>query len=198
MAKFKGAVLVCQICSTEFKVPSCRAKTATTCSHACSVRYRAQGLTRAFQTYTCLACGRTVATHKSHAEARVYCSKKCQNLHQGGRAKVEGRSRGEKNGVWKGGTTERSDGYIYENAYSHPYATPNGYVFQHRLVAERHLLETNPESPCLVKLGENYYLSPELVVHHKDMDKKNNDISNLQIMTNGDHQRLHVRLRSKK
>lgn len=197
MAKFKGAVLVCQICSAEFKVPSCRAKTATTCSHSCSVKYRAQVITKEKAELVCKGCSITFLVHRSFVPGRVYCSNACKNKYAGSESKRRGLGRGALNSQWKGGTTEHSDGYIYENCYGHPLAS-NGYVLQHRLVAERHLLETNPDSPCLVKLGENYYLNPELVVHHKDTDKKNNDISNLQIMTNGDHQGLHNRLRSKK
>lgn len=194
MATFKGAELVCRICSTKFKVPSCRAETATTCSHKCSVIYRAQGLMREQVSYVCKACGITVFTHKSHAEARVYCSNACKKAHAGGEAKRSGRSAGAKNGMWKGGIVYHSDGYVYENCPQHPFAS-NGYVFQHRLVVERHLVATNPDSACLIRLGENLYLNPALDVHHKNLVRDDNAIANLQAMTNSDHQKLHNRLR---
>lgn len=196
MATFKGAVLVCQICGAKFKVPSCRATTATTCSHACSVKYRAAAISKEKAVMICECCGITYMVHQSYTPGRKYCSNKCKKLCAGQVSKALGLSRGDRNGQWKGGTTAHSDGYVYEKSYSHPLAS-NGYVFQHRLVVERHLLETNPKSPCLVKLGENYYLNPELVVHHKNLDRKDNRVENLQVMTNGDHQGLHNRLRSK-
>jgi len=196
MATFKGAELVCQVCGAKFKVPTCRAKTATTCSHECSVTYRASGLMRDLVPYTCQGCGITKFTHKSHASVRVYCSNRCKHAHAGALARGKGLSKGENNGMWRGGLTLHPDGYIYENSYNHPFSSDNR-VLQHRLVVERHLRETNPDSACLVTIGDNRYLNPELVVHHKDLDRKNNKLDNLQVMTNADHQALHNRLRAK-
>ena len=197
MAKFRGAELVCCICGEKFKVPPSRAHKATTCSHKCSVVYRAQGLMRPQESFTCKACGLTVLTHKSHASVRVYCSKKCMDGHSAFREKISERTRGENNAMWKGGVTERLDGYLYEICYGHPLAH-NGKVLQHRLIVERHLLKTNPSSACLVQMGDNWYLDPKLVVHHKNFDRKDNRIENLQIMTKADHQGLHNRLRAGK
>jgi hypothetical protein len=193
MATFKGAELVCQVCGAKFKVPACRAKTATTCSHKCSVVYRAQGLMREKVEVQCKTCGITKLVHKSYA-ATQYCSIECRNKHPD--FKAASAQPGAKNGMWRGGIAQHSDGYLYEHCPDHPFAS-NGYVLQHRLVAERHLRETNPASKCLVKIGDNLYLDPELVVHHKNFDRTDNVIDNLQVMTNSDHQALHNRLRAK-
>lgn len=96
--------------------------------------------------------------------------------------------------MWIGGVVQHADGYLYERSNAHP-LTSNGYVHQHRLVVERHLLSTNPDSKALVQIGNNKYLDPQLVVHHKNLDRKDNRIENLQVMTNSDHQALHNRLR---
>lgn len=197
MAKFRGAELVCCICGEKFKVPPSRAHKATTCSHKCSVVYRAQGLMRDKVEFRCPECGVTFFEHKSRAGWRRFCSNECRNKSAEYREDISDRTQGEHNAMWKGGVTERLDGYLYENCCEHPFAS-NGYVLQHRLVAERYLLKNNPLSPCLVAAGENLYLDPKLVVHHKNFDRKDNRIENLQIMTNGDHQRLHVRLRAGK
>lgn len=92
--------------------------------------------------------------------------------------------------MWKGGVVDHSDGYLYELATDHPFAS-NGYVLQHRLVMERWLRENHPESKFLITVGENLYLSPGFEVHHKDEKRANNAIGNLQCMTRAEHRRHH-------
>lgn len=70
---------------------------------------------------------------------------------------------GERNGAWKGGKRIDEAGYVQIRMPEHPDAN-NGYVPEHRLVAER-------------VLGRR--LKPEEVVHHKDDDKQNNAPTNL-------------------
>ncbi len=87
---------------------------------------------------------------------------------------------GHKNPSWKGGITIHSKGYIYEYAPDHP-AQSNGYVLQHRLVAER-------------KLGR--YLCPEEVAHHKDGNKQNNRPDNIEVFKGQrDHTLHHHKIR---
>ena len=61
----------------------------------------------------------------------------------------------------------------------HPYATKAGYVREHRLVMERHL---------------GRYLKPDEIVHHKDSNTLNNDISNLEVLNKRDHDKMNVSL----
>lgn len=59
----------------------------------------------------------------------------------------------------------------------HPYATKKGLIQQHRLVAEQIV---------------GRYLKPEEVVHHKDENTLNNDVSNLMVFaTASDHASYH-------
>ena len=59
----------------------------------------------------------------------------------------------------------------------HPYATKKGLIQQHRLVAEQIV---------------GRYLKPEEVVHHKDENTLNNDVSNLMVFaTASDHSKYH-------
>lgn len=60
----------------------------------------------------------------------------------------------------------------------HPNATSTGYVLEHRVVMENHL---------------GRLLTRREVVHHRDENKKNNDLSNLEVMTKGQHTRHHAR-----
>lgn len=194
MAKFRGAELVCCICGKDFRVPPSRANKATTCSHACSVKYRAQGLMQEKVAFECPVCGITFFEHKSRAGWRRFCSNECRNKSPEYRDELAERNKGAGNAMWAGGVSCTSDGYITESAPDHPFAS-SGRVLQHRLVVERHLLSANPDSKALVQIGNNKYLDPQLVVHHKNLDRKDNRIENLQVMTNSDHQALHNRLR---
>jgi hypothetical protein len=85
----------------------------------------------------------------------------------------------------------RYHGYVKVDARDHPFSDRDGYVLEHRLVAEEHLRDTNPSSPYLMQLGYKLYLRPEIVVHHIDGVKDNNDRSNLLPLTNSEHTALH-------
>jgi hypothetical protein len=83
---------------------------------------------------------------------------------------------GEGHPDWKGGRTVNKDGYIEVYSPDHPNRrkhTP--YVLEHRLVMEEHL---------------GRYLTRDEVVHHRDGNKQNNAIENLELFqTNAEHLR---------
>ena len=70
---------------------------------------------------------------------------------------------------------KRHDGYISLRIPDHPNADSGGYVLEHRYVMEQHL---------------GRYLSSTEIVHHKDGNKSNNSIENLELLDNLDHSRL--------
>ena len=47
----------------------------------------------------------------------------------------------------------------------------------------------------VVVCNEKKYLSPDYDVHHKDMNKQNNDPNNLLILTTSEHIKLHHKIR---
>jgi predicted nucleic acid-binding Zn ribbon protein len=73
----------------------------------------------------------------------------------------------------------------YECVYlpGHPNARPNGYVYKHRLVMEE-------------ELGRR--LAREEHVHHKDGNKRNNDIENLELISNKIHAHMHKGFKKKR
>lgn len=83
---------------------------------------------------------------------------------------------------WKGGRIMH-EGYVLIYCPQHPNANANRNVYEHQLVMEKHL---------------GRYLKKGEVVHHIDGNKSNNDISNLLLLTNSDHAKLHAILRRSK
>lgn len=88
---------------------------------------------------------------------------------------------GQNNNRWNGGKCRVSRGYIYTYAPHHPYAHRHRYVLEHRLVMEK-------------AIGR--YLLPTEVVHHRDGDLANNELSNLYLFNGqGEHCGFHNRER---
>lgn len=86
----------------------------------------------------------------------------------------------ERHPSWKGGRRILSNGYIAVYCPDHPNAGIRKTVYEHQLVMENHIGR-------YIKKGE--------VVHHIDGNKSNNDISNLLLLTNSDHVKLHAILK---
>lgn len=82
----------------------------------------------------------------------------------------------EKAWRWKGGKIITTKGYIRVLNREHPYANRMGYVLEHRLIMEEYL---------------GRYLERNEVVHHKNRDKKDNRIENLEVLTPSDHSKRH-------
>ena len=180
---------VCVVCGKSFSVPPCRATSATTCSHKCAVTVRAKSRERkSFR--KCLNCGKYFEIPQSHLDRRIYCSKKCKYGSIEWRDNIGDRTAGEGNPMWKGGETETTAGYVDKKSWDHPFAH-NGYVLKHRLVMEQWLREECPESEFLVRLGNNLYLSPDAVIHHRNGNRKDNSRRNLIVCRNGDHTSYH-------
>jgi hypothetical protein len=87
---------------------------------------------------------------------------------------------GEKNPSWKGGRRMHSQGYVLVYLPNHPNADAHGCILEHRLVAEQ-------------ILGRP--LKTEEYVHHKNGNKTDNRLENLEITNMSDHARYHMNLR---
>ena len=81
---------------------------------------------------------------------------------------------GSKHPMWRGGV-HRDKGYILIKNREHQYTNSRGYVFEHRLIMEKHL---------------GRYLRPDEVVHHIDGNRSNNDINNLIVLSQSEHHKL--------
>lgn len=146
----------------------------------------------------CPVCGERFHVKKYHLENVKHtpcCSRKCsakyrsdvlmagENNHQYG-------LRGNLNASWKSDERINSKGYRLIRCPDHPFRDQDDFVFEHRLVAERYLLD---DRNSIIVNGKKY-LSPDYVVHHKDFNRLNNSVENLQVMEKNEHQKLHTKL----
>lgn len=141
----------------------------------------------------CCVCGKPV--HKKPGELsrnkNVHCSRECfavaKKEYMKGERNHQYGLKGDKNASWKGGRTLSSYGYVLIKKPDHPFANGDGNVFEHRLVAEKYLL--NDENSVVI--DEVRYLSPEYEVHHKNEIKTDNAVDNLVVLSKSAHKSLH-------
>ena len=112
------------------------------------------------------AIGRVIGTNKRHVKAYILDN----NIpHE---PFVKNRPL-EKNGRWMGGRIIDCDGYVLIKKLDHPNCDRHGYVREHRLVMEQNL---------------GRYLTMSEVVHHKDGNRQNNLMDNLELFArNSEH-----------
>lgn len=85
--------------------------------------------------------------------------------------------------------------YIGLKKPDHPFRNSNGYVREHVLIMEQYLRETNPIHPSLILINGELYINKnrKWCVHHINGKKDDNRISNLVVMTQQRHDRIHNR-----
>lgn len=138
----------------------------------------------------CKQCAKRFRTYPSKVKLGrgIYCSKVCSNMNTliiPGQRLSENTEfkKGEKHPWHKGHTFIRSRKGCnpYRLIYSpdHPNKDSRGYVREHRLIVEKHIKR---------------YLHKDEIVHHVDGNTLNNDITNLQVMSKKEHDRMNTPL----
>lgn len=187
----------CEICGKEFTVPHWRIDTAKYCSKECQ-----HNSLKAKPNLVCPICGKSFHRKPFHinrckGDLGYCCSKSCatklmrvrmlgENNHQYG-------VKGDLNSSYKQGKIfsnnhNKIDVFIYIGDWYKKY-NKSGRIPEHRYLVElNHLLYP---SEYFEEIDGWYYLKGGLHIHHKDHNHDNNQLSNLEILTRGEHCRVH-------
>ena len=163
------------------------------CSKACEAAYRKAHNPNYIP---CVICGQIIYVKPRNQNGENCCSLKCMGeLRKSwvGEKNPNYGNRGSNNPIWKSDKRISSYGYVLVRKPDHPFCNCDGFVFEHRLVAEQYLLDDFNS----IEIGGKRYLRKEYDVHHKDKNRKNNDPSNLEVLTKSQHIILHKRKSSK-
>jgi len=85
--------------------------------------------------------------------------------------------------MWKIEKIINKGDYLYAVVKNHPYASKYGYVLLHRIIIENHLKRL---------------LNSNEIVHHKNGDRFDNRIENLEVMNSKEHNKLRSKEQGKK
>lgn len=173
------------------------------CSQKCSNEFRKTNREKDKNYFNCIC---PICKKRFHLKPYMlndgsinhYCSKECHRLakidYMKGNKNHQYGLKGNKNASWKSDKKITNYGYVKIRCLEHPFKDCDGFVFEHRLIAEKYLL--NEENS--VEINGKKYLKKEYTVHHLDENKLNNNLENLQVMTKKEHCRIHSLERSKK
>ena len=185
---------ICEYCGKTFLCAKQRLQNEHLfCSRECHSNYIKEQSIK----YPCVICGKLVHRKPSQIKKNKYitCSSKCraimysqtfqgENNHQFG-------LKGSKNSSWKSDERISYYGYKLIRSLEHPFKNADGFVFEHRLVAEKYLL--NQYNKIIINGKE--YLSPDFHVHHIDFDRLNNSVDNLYVIPKALHIKFHNSLK---
>lgn len=125
----------------------------------------------------CMKCNSLFFSYKGV----VFCSRSCSKI---GKRSSEQHKRnialskmGSKNPAYSGGKMT-AGGYRLILDRNHPNSNGAGYVMEHRLVMSKHIGRP---------------LTKDEVVHHKNSDRSDNRIENLELMSKSDHASHHAK-----
>lgn len=187
----------CDNCGKEFECQNWRLKKRKHifCSRECSGEYvRKNNPNYVF----CEVCGKKIYCEPSYKEKtkHICCSLECSNklrktTYKGVNNPQYG-LKGNLNASWKSDEKITYWGYKKIRVLDHPFRDCDDFVFEHRLVAEKYLL--NEENS--IEINGKRYLKKDYIVHHKNHNRLDNRVENLEIMTLQQHTSMHKKEKS--
>ncbi len=185
-------ITTCDWCGKEFVTTKQRYKNNkhSCCSRKCDAEIK-KSLIK--PNCSCVVCGKPLHRKLSHINRtkNITCSHDCcyklKKITMNGEQNHQYGLKGELNPTFK--NKDRITVYGYKDVlnWDHPYHNSVGRVFEHRLVAEKYLLD-NINS---IEINHQQYLCPEFAVHHIDFDRLNNDVNNLCVLRKETHTSFH-------
>jgi len=187
----------CIICGKEINInPSRYSENGNCCSVDClSVKNSGSNNVK------CYICKKDFHVKPFHLNRmknpeRICCSFNCSKKEKSDRLKKEGNHQfgllGELNSSFKSDIRLTTYGYIAIRDINHPLCNYSGFVLFHRVCIEEFLLSTKQfDNLSFDKKTKRYYLPHKYVVYHKNENKLDNRLDNLQIMLKSEHVKLH-------
>lgn len=202
-----GYVLVkCKECGKEEYVPKYRAKKYVCCSKECLGAYNSKKYSKKIECI-CPICNKVFYVKPytfKRVNHKLCCSRECSSLYRKewfcGKNNHQYGLRGSSNPSFENRNTTRRNNKLKEIlVYVGTWYKKNN---EHgRITQHRYNVELNHEQfseDLFDEIDGWFYLKDGLEVHHKDLNHNNNDLSNLEILTKGEHRALHNKLRDVK
>lgn len=187
----------CECCGKTYEIPHWREHKSKYCSRKCSDLSK-----KANNNVVCAICGKPFHLKQSHidrydAKLGFCCSKECHReqmkIRMAGSGNHQYGLKGRLNASFKEGVRISENNSIFEEMYYvgdwYKKNNEHGRVKYHRYLVE--LNHTIFDNSFFEEIDGWFYLKDGYVVHHKDFNHSNNDLTNLQVVTKSEHIRIH-------
>lgn len=174
-----GKVIECAHCSKEFYVPKNRVETAKFCSRSCLALHARERVES-----ECEVCGKPFEHISSRANKAKYCSRTCYHKAQAQKGSVTSECRHCGKSFQHAPSVDRK--YCSRACVN----KESKKTFKGKFTTIRRMMERRGMIEACERCG--YKEHPEILgVHHKDRNRQNNELSNLEVLCPNCHSLEH-------